>query len=150
MSTSDPVALSNHTKAVVAFSLVQLHRPNLKPRLAQSQHSGDPPATGADRAEGASRPHSQAAVAAGKEAVGGSAAAQRMQPPGGGREVTGNTEGEWGQGPREPADGDREGDVESPVTQPKTALVPRGRWPNSHPNSMRIGYTEAVGPQFSL
>lgn len=116
----------------------------------QSQHSGDPPAAGADGAEGASRPHGQAAAAAGKEAVDGSVAAQRMQHPGGGREVTGNTEGEWGQRPRESADGDREGDVESLVTQPNTALVPRGRWPNSHPSSMRTGYIEAAGPQFSL
>lgn len=41
MSSNDPIALSNHTSTIMAFSLVQLHGANLRLRLAQSQHSDE-------------------------------------------------------------------------------------------------------------
>lgn len=100
ISGSDPVVLSNHTRAVVAFSLVRLHGANLRLRVyAPGQHLHEVHQLQKQMEDCASGLHSQATEAAKMGAGGSSAVPLGVQPLGGGRETTGSTMGEWGQRP---------------------------------------------------
>lgn len=144
MSGSDPVTLSSNTKAVVAFSLVQLHGANLSPdqplqdvHQLQKQTEQSVPVGCVAELRQLLEWEQRAAQQLCQEC-------SLQQEEGRRQRVSGN------KSPEVPADGEGEGEVGSWVTQPKTVLVPRGRWPNSHPTSMRTGCTEAVGPRFLL